>query len=110
MIGRFDKLVSQVKTPAHPVALFPLLPITPCLTLPSLSYPHQQGALPERYWDPVTKWKFDNLLGVFRRNMYMDAEILKIDISKEATEMAVGTTMPVAEDGKGSITVGINRY
>ncbi|KAM3570554.1 hypothetical protein VYU27_007389 [Nannochloropsis oceanica] len=37
-----------------------------------------EGRLPAKYWDPVTRWKFDSLLDVFRRNMAVDAEILDL--------------------------------
>lgn len=47
-------------------------------------YQINAGRLPSSYWDPVTKWKFDALLDMFRRNLELDAELLAIPGQKVA--------------------------
>ena len=56
-------------------------PVSNTLSSPSLPPSYllpPPGRLPAKYWDPVTRWKFDSLLDVFRRNMVVDAEILDL--------------------------------
>lgn len=54
----------------------PIIPSPSCRLLSP--FPVSPGRLPPSYWDPLTRWKFDSLLDVFRRNMAVDAEILDL--------------------------------
>lgn len=67
-----------------------------------------EGHLPEAYWDPVTRWKFDSLLGMFRRNLALDNELSAIHNhghgpgqAQEARTMEGGATTAVALTGGG---------
>lgn len=67
-----------------------------------LTTPMHTGRLPTSYWDPVTKWKFDALLEMFRRNLDLDRELLAIQ--GQETRAAEGSEAwfgePVQQQGQ----------